>query len=195
MTSSRPLATLALAAALAALAPAAARAQSRSGADQPGLRLGALLGIDRGDWDGIGLRLDAELDLQRLSPAVMFAGVGSLAYSHLSVDQPDFSQSLDLFEIVPAARFLLAINRQAGFYGDLGLGLYWVGVHTTDFARGLHSDDSDVGLAARIGGGGYVWASDQVRIDAEIAFHPHTGNYDDTSFTAMVGVMFRTRTR
>jgi hypothetical protein len=191
---SRPLTTLGLAAALAVLAPSPARAQHRHGdGDGPSLRVGGLLGIDRGDFDGIGLRLDGELDLQRLAPKVMLAGVGSVGYSHLSDDQRDLEQRLDLLELVPAARFLLQLAPEAGFYGDAGLGLYSVRVHTHDLARGLRGDDTDLGLALRFGFGGYVWASDQVRIGAELAVHPHVGDYDDTSATLMLGLMFRAR--
>jgi hypothetical protein len=196
MAPHRPFTVAALA--LAALAvvsmPDTAAAQGRRGArsDRPDLRVGGAFGLDRGDWDGLGLRLDAEVDLQRLAPNLVLAGVGSLSFSHLSLDALDFTDRLDVFELVPAARFLLAIAPQAGVYGDAGLGLYQVRMRRHDLARGTRGDDSDVGLAGRIGAGGYVWASDQVRLGAELAFHPHFGDYEDTSVTLMVALMVRT---
>lgn len=194
MNHSRPLAVLFLTAAFVALAPAPAHAQARRGGyGGPGMLVGGLLGFDEGDLDGGGFRFDAELGLQRLAPAVMLAGVGSIGYSHLSFDHPDFTQRFDLFEVVPAARFLVPLGSQLGVYGDLGLGLYWGRLHTRDYFLGYRADDTLVGLAGRIGAGGYIWASDQVRFGLDLALHPHVGDYEDTSFTAMVGVMFRTR--
>ena len=196
MNRSRPLAVLVLATAVVtlALAPAPAHAQAqRGGYAGPGTLVGGFLGFDQGDLDGGAFRFDAELGLQRLAPAVMLAGVGSIGYSHLSFDHQDFTQRFDLFEVVPAARFVVPLGPQLGVYGDLGLGLYWGNLHTHDYFLGYHADDTLVGLAARIGAGGYVWVNNQVRLGLELALHPHFGDYEDTSFTAMAGVMFRTR--
>jgi hypothetical protein len=186
---------LALAAALAAvaLAPSPARAQSRYGHEGPGVLVGGLVGYESGDLDGLALRLDAELGLQRLAPRLVLDGVGSFGYSHLTFDHPDFTQSFDRFELVPAARFLVPLGSGVGVYGDLGLGLYWGRLHTTDYFYGYHADNTDFGLAARVGVGGYVWASNNVRLGIDLAVHPYVGDYEDTPFTAMFAIMFRTK--
>lgn len=192
MSSAPRFATLALAALLAL--PGVASAQSRY-STQPSMRLGGLIGFDSGDLDGLALRLDGEMDLQRISPNVMLVGVGSVGWSHLSDDLGyGYDVTNDVFTIMPAARLAVALAPQVGVYGDLGLGLYHASleVDVPDPFTGLRRtvDDSATGLAMRIGAGAYFNIAPKVRLVGEIALHPYFGDYDDDTFTFMVGATF-----
>jgi hypothetical protein len=166
--------------------PAAAAAASRR--DGPPVRGAALIGFDQGDLDGVALRFDGEVDLQRLSPEVVLTGVGSLGYSHLSESFRDSDQTAHVFTAVPAMRLRLDVNPQTGGYADLGFGL-WLDSVTTKFHAGGHADDSDVGLMARFGVGWYVWAGDNdVRFQVDASLSPHFGDYNDTAFQLLFGV-------
>lgn len=190
MISPRPLAALALAAlvALPAAAGAQTRARSPSGpADAPSIRFGGLVGLDRGDLDGIGLRADAEVDLQRLAPNLMLAGVGSFGVVRASERIRGVKVDQTRLELVPAARFLFSIVPETGVYGDIGLGLYYSNVDVGA------ADDSDLALMMRFGAGGFLWLNQQIRLNAELAVSPHFGDegQDDTTVSLMVGLAFR----
>ena len=184
---SRSFTGLALAALLAL--PAAAEAQSRRSS---GTQIGGLVGFELGDLDGFALRLDGQVDLQRLAPQFMLSGVGSLQFSHLSDEDGGMEWTANIFELIPAARFTYEATRDVGIYGDLGLGLY-IGHFNVDFGAFGDEDDSDAGLSMRFGGGAYFEISPSVRLTGELAFHPHFGDYDETTFSLMVGASFALR--
>lgn len=195
MISAPRIATLALAALLAL--PGVASAQSRGAGrySQPSMRLGGLIGFDSGDLDGLALRLDGELDLQRISPNVMLVGVGSVGYSHLSEDLGfGYDVTNDVFTIMPAARLAVELAPQVGVYGDVGLGLYHASVEVDVLdpftGRRGTADDSATGLAMRLGAGAWFAIAPNVRLVGEIALHPYFGDYDDDTFTFMVGATF-----
>jgi hypothetical protein len=166
---SRSITGLFLAAALLA-APAAAHAQSRGS----GVWLGGLFGLEAGKETGFHLRFDGEVPIAKLSPSVSVAGVGSASFASLSHD-------LKVFEILPAARLSFAATPSLGAYGDVGLGL----------AVASAGGDSTTGAAMRFLAGGYYQMSSTSRFVAEIGLHPHFGDYDDTTFTLLIGAKFR----
>lgn len=167
--SSRSITGLFLAAALLA-APAAAHAQSRGS----GVWLGGLFGLEAGNETGFHLRFDGEVPVARLSPTVSFAGVGSVSFASLSHD-------LKVFEFMPAARLNWAATPQVGAYGDIGLGL----------AVASANSHSTTGAAMRFLAGGYYEMSQTTRFLIEAGLHPHFGDYDDTTFTLLIGAKFR----
>lgn len=181
----RALSRITLAAALAALlAPAAAAAQSRG--DGPAVRGAALVGLEQGDWDGLAVRLDGEVDLQRLSPEMVLTAIGAVGYSRLSEDFRGYDQSVDAFSIVPVARLRFDVTRDMGLYADGGLGIYLAQV-TTEFDDGRELDDTDMGFMARLAVGGFLWAGGNVRFQLELGASPHFGDYSDTPFHILVG--------
>jgi hypothetical protein len=160
---------LVLAALLAA--PAAAQAQSNRGS---GVWLGGLFGLEAGSETGGQLRFDAEVPITRLAPNLQLAGVGTVSYAFLSND-------LRVLEVLPAARFTWSGTREFGAYGDVGLGLFHASQH----------GGSDTGATLRFLGGAYYEMNTTTRFVAEIGVHPHFGDYDDTTFTLMIGAKFR----
>jgi len=170
---SRSITGLVLAALLAV--PAAAQAQSKSGSSSgSGIWLGGLFGLESGEESGAQLRFDAEVPIARPNPTLQLAGAGTLSYAWLSNDR-------GVFEIVPSARLNWTGSRQFGAYGDIGLGLYHLSQHGFD----------DTGATMRFMGGAWYEMSPTVRFVGEIGLHPHFGDYDDTTFTLMVGAKFR----
>lgn len=166
---SRSFTGLFLAAALLAV-PAAAHAQSQGS----GVWLGGLFGLEAGNETGFNLRFDGEIPVARLSPNVSVAGVGSLSYAALSHD-------LNVFEFMPAARLTWAGTPTVGAYGDVGLGLAVASWH----------GHSDTGAAMRFLAGVFYEMNPRTRFTAEIGLHPHFGDYDDTTFTLLIGAKFR----
>jgi hypothetical protein len=166
---SRSITGLFLAAALLA-APAAAHAQSKSS----GIWLGGLFGLEAGKDTGYQLRFDGEVPLARLSPTVSLAGVGTISYAGLS-------HNVKVFEFMPAARVNWAINPTFGAYGDIGLGLAVESEHS----------HTNTGATMRFLGGGYYEMNNYTRFVLELGLHPHFGNYNDTTFTLMIGAKFR----
>ncbi len=167
---SRSITGLALAALLAV--PAAAQAQSHSSGS--GIWLGGLFGLEAGNETGGQLRFDGEVPIARLTPRLQLAGVGSISYAFLSND-------LRVFEILPSARFNFSATRELGAYGDIGLGLFHAAQH----------DASDTGATMRFLAGAYYEMNPTTRFVGEIGIHPHFGDYDDTTFTLMIGAKFR----
>ncbi len=170
---SRSITGLVLAALLAV--PAAAQAQSKSSSSSgSGIWLGGLFGLESGRESGAQIRFDAEIPISRLTPTLQLAGVGTLSYAWLSHD-------LGVFEILPSARLNWTGSREFGAYGDIGLGLFHASAHGND----------DTGATMRFLGGAWYEMTPTVRFVGEIGLHPHFGNYDDTTFTLMIGAKFR----
>jgi hypothetical protein len=155
--------------------PTAAEAQRRDS----GFELGGLIGFELGDLDGFALRIDGDVDIQRLAPTFMLSGVGSFGYAHLSEDDFD----LNMFELIPALRFTIDATPQVGVYGDLGLGLY-----IADY----EGDHTDAGLAMRFGLGVQYAIAPRAKLVGEFAVLPRFALdfLDDTFFSFMVGAMF-----
>ncbi len=166
---SRSITGLFVAAALLA-APAAAHAQTKGN----GTWVGGLLGLEAGDESGFQLRFDGEVPLARLAPTVALEGVGTVSFASLSHD-------VKVWEFMPAARINWSASQMFGLYGDVGLGLAVASV-------GSHSE---TGAAMRFLGGAYYQMNPSTRFVGEIGLHPHWGNYDDTTFTLMIGAKFR----
>lgn len=166
---SRSFTGLFLAAALLA-APAAAHAQTKGS----GVWLGGLFGLEAGEETGLQLRLDGEFPIARLAPSVSIAGVGSGSFATLS-------NNLKVFEFMPAARLTWAANSAVGAYGDVGMGLAVESQHS----------HTNTGAVMRFLGGVYYEMNSYTRLVGEIGLHPHFGNYDDTTFTLLIGAKFR----
>ena len=171
---SRSITGLVLAALL--VVPAAAQAQSRPPASTSGngVWLGGAIGFEAGSESGYQLRFDGEFPVTRLVPDLQLSIVGSVSFAGLS-------NNLDVMEFIPAARFTWIATPQLGAYGDAGLGLF----HAWD------NGGSDTGASMRFGAGGYYQVNTTARLFAEIALHPHFGNYNDTTFSLLVGAKFR----
>jgi opacity protein-like surface antigen len=201
----RSLSTLLLA---LLLVPGAALAQSRRSSPPsrayttasdatPPLRIGAYIGYESGDWDGLALRLDGELPIQRLAPNLMLSGVASIGFSHLtnsvSAVSPVFpfpritvDSTVNRLDVIPAARFTFEANRQLSLYGDVGLGVFYAKL-SSDFA----GSDTDFAVKMRFGVGGFLALSPTLDLGAELALQPHFGSYDNTTFTVMAAARFR----
>ncbi len=165
---SRSITGLLVAALLAV--PGAAHAQSKSS----GVWLGGLFGLEAGNESGFHLRFDGEVPVARVAPNVSVAGVGSISFASLSHD-------LKVFEFMPAARLNWAATPTFGAYGDIGLGLAVASQHS-------HTDSA---AAMRFLAGAYYEMNPRTRFTAEIGLHPHFGDYDDTTFTLLIGAKFR----
>ena len=149
------------------LAPAAASAQNR-------FSLGLLGGAEWGDLSGYQIRVDGEVPIFRAAPTLQLAGVLSVSYSGLEND-------VSVFEILPAARLIYTASPQFGGYADLGLG----------FARADGGGDAVSGATMRLGIGAFYQMNRQVVFPLELMFHPHWGDYDQTTTTLMLGAKFR----
>jgi hypothetical protein len=136
--------------------------------------LGGLFGLEAGTETGFQLRADGEVPVARIAPNVSLAGVGSVSFASLSHD-------LKVFELVPAARLNWAVTPVVGAYGDLGLGLAVASAHS----------ESHTGAVMRFLAGGYYEMNPRTRFVAEVGLHPHFGDYDDTTFTLLIGAKFR----
>jgi hypothetical protein len=160
-----------IAAALLAL-PAAAQAETQT--HGTGIWMGGLAGAEWGDSSGYQLRLDGEVPITRLAPNFQVSGALTLSYSGLAHD-------LSVVELVPAARFTWLATPQVGGYGDVGLGY----VHASANGNGVS------GSTMRFGVGSYYQMSQTVRFVLELAFHPHWGDYNQTTTTLLLGAKFR----
>src|SRR5690242_18830638 len=115
------------AAALAALLPVAASAQSRSHAPvastsvSPNMTASVLVGMEDLDpGTGLALRVDGVMDVKYLAPKVKLSGVVSVGFMHWG-DSSTFNdgftstkseQGLNIFKLVPAARFTFDVAPQ-----------------------------------------------------------------------------------
>ena len=166
------------AAALAALVslPATALAQRGSATTQ----VGAAVGAEFGDLDGVALRGDVVVPLQQLDRQTTLSFVGLAGLTLFSEGDVDAT----VFKLVPAARLSLDLAPQFTVYGDAGLGLYFADV---DF--GPFGDDSEVGLVMRFAAGGLVAITPTVKVGAELALNPYFGDYDDNTASLMATLL------
>ena len=158
-------------AALLAL-PAAASAQTRG----HNFWVGGAFGLEAGDgFSGFQLRADAEVPITRLTPKVLVSGVGTFAYSRLS-------HSVNVWKLLPAARFSVSATPVIDVYGDVGLGIFhaWAG------------NASSTGAVMRVGVGGDYSLSPDLKLWADAALNPHFGDFatasSTTTFTLVFGV-------
>jgi opacity protein-like surface antigen len=189
---SRSTIGLILAALLAA--PAAAEAQAPGSG---GFQLGGLVGFDLGDLDGFSLRGDGQFELARLAPNVTLSGVGSVGFTRVAEsasgsflgDSYDIDVSLIFLEFIPAARLTLEATPQLGFYGDLGLGIFW-GRFKYDADEFGEYDDSEVSVAMRLGAGVEFAITPTAKLVGEMAYHPRFGDFGMDTFSIMAGAKF-----
>src|SRR5690242_16861350 len=177
-----------IAALFAALLPAAASAQSRGVASttsvSPGMSGSLLLGMEDFSGDtGLALRFDGVMDVKYLAPKVKLSGVVSLGFMHWG-DSASYSyglgtekveSSLNIFKLVPAARFTFDIAPQFDLYADAGLGFYYAraGLKDTITVPGYvtqvnEGNGSDTGIMMRFAGGATFNVSPAFKLGAEI---------------------------
>ncbi len=171
---------------------APARQASASGTKQ--IWIGGLVGLELGDLDGFGFRVDGEMPLKPLSPKVNLSLVGSVGYSRLSMDLYLGDVGWNIFKVVPAARFTMPVAPKMSLYGDAGLGLYY-GSFTMkqNFPAPIgtiKTDDSATGFLMRFGVGGFYDLNPKTKLSAEIGVDPYFGDADTTNWTLAVGAMF-----
>jgi opacity protein-like surface antigen len=203
-----------IAAAVAALLPIAASAQSRATpyattSASPSTNLSVLVGMEDFSGDtGLAVRADGAMVVKYLAPKVLFSGVLSLGFMHwgdsASSNDP-FSgytikaeSGLNIFKIVPAARFTFEIAPQFDLYADAGLGFYYARASTkiTESQPGLptlvtEGSGSDTGVLMRFAGGATFAVSPSFKLGAEIGLNPYFGDISDNSFTLMALAQFR----
>lgn len=199
----RTLLAVALAAFIAS--PVAATAQAKKGTTkaQPArssaastapaskaLSIGGFVGYEWGDADGFQLRVDGEMPFQQLTPQIRLSLVGSVGYSRASYDFFGGDLTVSRFKVVPAARFTLPLNPQLSVFGDAGLGFHYTSVSFNYTAFGDVSD-SDFSFMLRFGAGGFFQVNPRTRIGAALMIDPMFGDYDDTTFALLVGLMYQ----
>lgn len=148
----------------------------------------AWLGYEMGDLDGLQLRVDAELPLQKLSPQVDLSFVGALGYSRLGDSASGLDVTANVLKIVPAARFTLTVDPQLSVFGDAGLGLYYSSV---SYDPQVLDDDSTFNLMLRFAAGGLYTVNPRAKVGVQLVLDPMLGDYDDTTFTLLAGVTYR----
>jgi opacity protein-like surface antigen len=203
----RSLFAVALAAILAT--PLAASAQAKKGTTtkaQPAraapaastapaskaLAVGGWVGYEWGDADGFQLRVDGEMPFQKLTPQIDLSFVGSLGYTRASYDVFGADLTVSRFKVVPAARFTFPVNPQISLFGDAGIGFHYTKVTIDYTAFGLGDvSDSEFSFMLRIGGGGFYHVNPRTRIGASVMIDPMFGDYDDTTFALLVGLMYQ----
>ncbi len=202
----RSLFAVALAALLAS--PGVASAQAKRGpatasaypaGTGAGISIGGFVGYESGDLDGFNLRVDGEMPIQRLAPQLMLSGVGSVGVSFLSTSVAGYDTSATIFKIVPAARFTVPLSPQVSVFGDAGLGLYHASV-STDYPVLLQlfppiygtatAKGSDTGFMFRFGAGGFFQVNPRVKLSLMLQLDPMLGDYNDTPFTFLAGLMY-----
>ncbi|HYG66911.1 MAG TPA: porin family protein, partial [Anaeromyxobacteraceae bacterium] len=88
----------------------------------PAVAFGGGLGMEFGDVDGFGLRVDGVYPVQKLAPQATLGFVGSVGFTRFSEDLGGgYDLNINVLKLVPAARFGLALNPQLSLYGDAGL--------------------------------------------------------------------------
>jgi hypothetical protein len=168
-----------------------------------GLEVGGFLGYETDDVSGITLRLDGELPFRELSPQVKMSWVGSIGYSRLTKSYGFADFNSNLVKLVPAARFTLPLNPQFDVFGDVGLGLAYVG-STLEWKYPFSGSfsDSTFNIMMRIGAGAWYRVNPQLKVGAMLEFDPIFGNYgfsgangiaasSQNTFNILVGGMFR----
>jgi hypothetical protein len=194
----RPLLAVALAATLApAVSSAAPRTTGSQAPSMQNLSVGGFIGYETDDLSGLALRLDGEMPFTALSEQATLSLVGSVGYSYLTEDfeGTTYDFTAHVLKVIPAARISFAINPQFTLFGDAGLGVYYaaVNIDTPDpiFNDAVEDEFGGFGIMMRIGGGAWYHLSPTMRIGAGIEFDPYFGDFDQTTFIAQVGAMFR----
>lgn len=203
----RLLAMLAVLATSLTASPALAQGRSPMSA-------AVLVGFEDGDGPaGLALRFDGELAQRPLSPGVGFSLVGSIGFSHFSDEGGGYDAfygyddrweaSLNLFKIVPAARFTFGRSAAVRPYVDAGLGLYYASWNVTQhelyydpwygtYYGEAEFDDSEVGLLLRLAAGLNFQVSPGFALGGEVGVTPYFGDYtDDAMLSLMVSAQFR----
>jgi opacity protein-like surface antigen len=183
--------------ALLLLAPAAL-AQGRGARSSSGLtNASVLLGFEDGDGDtGLALRGDLEMLPTHLGPNTNLSLVLSLGYTRFSESYYGWDWGMNLFKLVPAARFGFDLAPRFGLYGDAGLGLYVANMSVKErdpyYGTWTKASDSTVGLVMRLAAGAKFDVTPAFGLGAELGVNPYFGgDYEDTTFTAMLLASFR----
>ena len=155
------------------------------------LSMGGFLGYEWGDADGFQLRLDGELPFQQLTPQVSLSFVGSVGYTRGSYDFFAGDVTVQRFKLVPAARFTIPLNPQFSVFGDAGLGLHYTSVDFNYDFFGVDTSDSDVSFMLRLGAGAFFQVNPRLRLGGSLVVDPMFGDYDDTTFALLVGLMYQ----
>lgn len=203
----RILATLAVFAMTVAASPA--QAQGRGN-----MTAAALIGFEDGDGPaGLALRFDGEIPMRPLSPGVGLSLVGSLGFSHFSEERLygygydyRWDWSLNIFKVVPAARFTFGRSQALRPYVDAGVGLYYAsftapglesyvwydawGYPYYDY-RVVDRTDSGIGLLLRFAAGLTFQVSPGFSLGGELDITPYFGDVDDTTLGLMFVAAFR----
>ena len=178
-------------------AAAPAKAAPATASPAPQWSVGGWVGYEMGDLDGLQLRFDAIMPYKKLSPQIGLSFVGSVGYSYLTHSESAFGVGVDstanVLKFVPAARFTLPVSPELSFFGDAGLGLYWASLSTkVDFGFGSTSaSDSAFGFMLRFGVGGLYQLNPKTQLGAALVLDPMFGDYDDTTFSFLVGATFK----
>jgi hypothetical protein len=158
------------------------------------LSIGGWIGYEMGDLDGLQLRVDGVMPIQKLSPQLELSFVGSIGYSYLSDSAYGVDVTGNVLKFVPAARFTLPVSPEISFFGDAGLGLYWASVSTDiDYGFGTASaSDSGVGFMFRFGVGGLYKVNPRTQVGVSLMLDPMvSGIYDDTTFSILAGLTYQ----
>lgn len=192
----RSLLAVVLAALLAA--PAVASAQAGRGTQKPppaapprSLSVGGWIGYEMGDFDGVQLRVDGELPFQQLTPQVGLSFVGSIGYTRAGEDAFGLDVTVSRLKLVPAARFTLPVNPQLSVFGDAGLGIHYTSIDFDFDFGGIDFDDSEISLLLRLGAGAFYQVNPRTRVGASLVLDPMFGDFDDTTFTLLAGLMYQ----
>ncbi len=170
--------------------PARSSAASTSSASKA-LSIGGWVGYEWGDADGFQLRLDGEMPFQKLTPQIDLSFVGSLGYTRATYDVFGSDLTVSRFKVVPAARFSFPVNPQFTLFGDAGLGFHYTKVTIDYSAFGLGDvSDSEFSFMLRLGAGGFYHVNPRMRLGASFMIDPMFGDYDDTTFALLVGLMY-----
>jgi opacity protein-like surface antigen len=214
------LAVALLAPAVAFAAPASkssSSSQAKSSAATPqqasapasqygGLEIGGFLGYETDSVSGLALRLDGELPFKALSPAIKMSWVGSIGYSHLTETVGFADVTTNMIKIVPSARFTLPLNPQFDLFGDVGLGIAYVGatidVHPPFGLPSSSFSDSTFNIMMRFGAGAWFHVNPQLKVGAMLEIDPIFGDYgfsgangvtgsSQNTFNILAGAMYR----
>ncbi len=166
-------------------------ARSSAPASSKAFSVGGFVGYEWGDADGFQLRLDGEMPFQQLTPQVSLSFVGSVGYTRGSYDFFAGDVTVSRFKIVPAARFSIPLNPQFTVFGDAGLGLHYTSVDFNYDFFGVDTSDSDISFLLRLGAGGFFQVNPRMRVGGSLVVDPMFGDYDDTTFALLVGLMYQ----
>jgi hypothetical protein len=175
-------------------AAAPAKAAPATASPAPQWSVGGWVGYEMGDLDGLQLRFDAVMPYRKLSPQIGLSFVGSVGYSYLTDSAYGVDITANVLKFVPAARFTLPVSPELSFFGDAGLGLYWASVKVkSDFGAlgSTSASDSAFGFMLRFGVGGLYQLNPKTQLGAALVLDPMFGDYDDTTFSFLVGATFK----